>query len=84
MFGVPTEGPTNMYCDNEAVVKNCSTPESTLNIKHHSISYHFNREAVAAGIIWIAWEQTATNLADGFTKLMTRDQREDIFDRIMY
>ena len=84
MFGVPIEGPTNMYCDNEAVVKNCSTPESTLNKKHHSISYHFNREAVAAGIIRIAWEQTATNLADGFTKLMTHAQREDIFDRIMY
>ena len=23
MFGVPIEGPTNIFCDNEAVYKNC-------------------------------------------------------------
>ena len=36
MFGVPIEGPTNIFCDNEAVYKNCSIPESTLRKKHHS------------------------------------------------
>ena len=29
MFGAPIEGGTNIYCDNEAVYKNCSIPEST-------------------------------------------------------
>ena len=45
MLGVPIEGPTKIYCDNEAVCRNCSTPESTLKKKHHSIVYHRNREA---------------------------------------
>ena len=27
MYGIPMEGATNMFCDNEAVYKNASTPE---------------------------------------------------------
>ena len=49
MFGVPIDGPTNMFCDNKAVYKNASMPESQLRKKHHSISYHMSREAVADG-----------------------------------
>jgi hypothetical protein len=51
MFGIPIDGPTNVYCDNEAVTKNTIFPESTLKKKHNSIAYHRAREAVAAGTI---------------------------------
>ena len=84
MFGVPIEGPTNVYCDNEAVTKNCSIPESTLKKKHHSIAYHRNREAVAAGTIRIAKEDTETNLADVFTKILGRIARNLKIDKFMY
>ena len=40
MFRVPIEGPTDMFCDNEAVYKNYSAPESVLHKKHHSIDCH--------------------------------------------
>ena len=40
MFGVPLEGPTNIFCDNESVFKNASIPDSTLKKKHTSICYH--------------------------------------------
>jgi hypothetical protein len=30
MFGIPIEGPTNIFCNNEAVTKNAIHPESTL------------------------------------------------------
>ena len=33
MFGIPIEGPTNMFCNNEAVYKNASTLELTLKKK---------------------------------------------------
>ena len=56
MFGIPIDGPANVFCNNKAVVKNCSTPESTLKKKHHSIAYYRNREAVASGLIRIAKE----------------------------
>jgi hypothetical protein len=40
MFGVPIDGPTNVFCDNTAVCKNMRRPQSTLTKKHHSIAYH--------------------------------------------
>ena len=73
-----------MFCDNEAVYKNVSTPESTLKKKNVSICYHKCREAVAAGIVRIAKEGTATNLSDLFTKLMSQFQRESLLDRFTY
>ena len=84
MFGVPIEGPTNIYCDNEAVCRNCSTPESTLKKKHHSIAYHRNREAVAAGTCRITKEATETNLSDLFMKILSKVQREVLLDRFPY
>ena len=60
MFGVPIEGPTNVFCDNEAVTKNVIFPESTLKKKHNAIAYHRTRKAVAAGTIRVTkgrrWE----------------------------
>jgi hypothetical protein len=84
MFGVEIDGPTDIFCDNEAAVKNCSNPESTLKKKHHSIAYHCNREAVASETVRITKEGTETNLADLFTKVMGHSQREPILDRVMY
>ncbi len=69
-FGIPLTGPTNVFCDNNAVVLNVSTPESTLTKKHNAINYHIIREAVAAGIIRVGKEDTLTNIADVFTKLV--------------
>ena len=69
MFGIPVEGPANVYCDNQALTKNTQTPESTLKKKHYSIAYHRCCEAVAAGTIRIAKQGTKKNLADLFTKV---------------
>ena len=71
MFGVPIYGAANVYCDNEAVCKNTSIPESVLKKKHHSIAYHRCREAVASKTIRIAKQGTDKNLADLFTKVLT-------------
>jgi hypothetical protein len=70
MMGVEVDGPTNVFCDNDSVVKNATRPESTLKKKHNAIAYHRTREAQAAGIIRIAKEDGKTNLADLFTKLL--------------
>jgi hypothetical protein len=51
MFGVPIDGPTNVFCDNIGVLKNTTIPESMLAKKHIAINYHAVREAVAAKII---------------------------------
>ena len=84
MFGVPLEQPTNIFCDNEAVTKNTTLPESTLKKKHHSIAYHRCREAVAAGTVRVAKEGTQTNLSDLFTKLLPQPRREELLDKFTY
>ena len=70
MMGIPVDGATNVFCDNESVFKNATRPESTLKKKHNAIAYHRTREAVAAGIVRIAWEDGRFNIADVLTKLM--------------
>jgi hypothetical protein len=51
MIGIPLDGKTSVFCDNEGVVKNATSPESSLKKKHTAICYHRCREALAAGFI---------------------------------
>lgn len=74
MFGIPIEGPTNVFCDSEAVTKNAIHPESTLKKKHNSIAYCRTREAVAASSIRVTKEDGKTNLADALMKLLPCDR----------
>ena len=84
MFGVPIEATTNVFCENESVYKNVSTPESVLKKKHHSIAYHRWSEAVAVLTICISKELTATNLSDLFTKKLPQFFREKLLDWFTY
>ena len=84
MFGVPIDGSTNVYCDNEAVYQNTVIPESTLKKKHHSIAYHRCREAVAAKTVRVAKQGTTKNLSDLFTKLLSAQRRKFILERFTY
>ena len=84
MFGIPIDGSTNIYCDNEAVYQNTVIPESTLKKKHHSIAYHRCREAVAAKTIRVAKQGTKKNLADLFTKVLTTMRRDFLLERFTY
>ena len=70
MMGVPINGPTNGFCDNESVVKNSTIPHSMLKKKHNAIAYHRCREAVAANAIRIAHERGTNNLSDVLTKFL--------------
>ena len=85
MFGVPIDGPANIFCDNNGVVKNTTIPESMLAKKHHNaINYHMVREVVAAKIIRVGKEDGMTNLADLLTKVLTADRRRAFCRHIMY
>ena len=84
MFGVPIEGPTNVYCDNEAIVNNSTKPESTLKKKHNAIAYHRVRGAVAANTIHIAKEPSETNIADMLTKCLTGQALTDMCSRVLW
>ena len=70
MFGIPIDGPIDIYCDNKGVVKNASIPESRLQKKHNLVCYHQVREAAATEICQVAKEDGKTNPADLMTKMM--------------
>ena len=84
MMGIPIDGPTNMFCDNKAVVRNSTMPESTVKKKHVAICYHRVQEACALGMIQIAKEDGATNLADMLTKGLPGPQLRDLIRQILY
>ena len=56
MFGVPLDGPADVFCDNLGLVMNTSKPEYTLQKKHNAINYHAVREAAVAGILIVGKE----------------------------
>jgi hypothetical protein len=84
MFGIPINGPTNVFCDNEAVVVNASHAESTLKRKHTSIAYHRCREAQAAGYVRIGFEEGKNNPADILTKLLPGPRMRELLRRLFY
>jgi hypothetical protein len=84
MMGVQVDGPTNVFCDNESVVKNSTKPESTLKKKHNAIAYHRVREAQAAGIVRIAKEDGETNLADVLTKCLPGPRLRELCSRVLW
>ena len=83
-FGIPITGPCSVFCDNMAVVKNTSIQESILAKKHNAINYHIIREAVAAGMIRIGKEDTNTNIANAFTKLMPFSRKFNLLCPFMW
>ena len=48
MFGVPIDGPMNVFCDNCSVFKNLSILDLMLMKKHNAINYH----AMRSGCSW--------------------------------
>ena len=56
MMGVPVKGPTNIYCDNEAVVGNSSMAKSTWKKKHLSACYHKTCETYAKGAVHTGYD----------------------------
>ena len=80
MFGVPIDGATSVYCNNQSVMKNATVPASTISEKHNSICYHLVRESVASGWISIAWIKSQDNLADLITKVLPWVTRNVLID----
>lgn len=85
MLGVPIDDePSKVFCDNQAVVLNTSEFSSTLAKKHNSVAYHMARWHVAARIIEVYWVETNQNLADAFTKRLSKHKRDELFGNISY
>ena len=67
-FGVPIEGPSWMFGDNQSVVTSSTIPHSALQKRWNALSYHKVREAIASG--WLRFEHVpgTENCSDILTK----------------
>ena len=52
--------------------------------KHNAVNCHAVGEAVAAGIMRVAKEPTETNLADLFTKALSRIRRNELLANMVW
>ena len=83
MLGVPLEGECAVFCDNNSVVLNVK-PESALKKKHVAVNWHRVREAIAAGTIKVAKENTLTNLSDILTKCLNGVRLRELIAYILW
>ena len=83
-FGIPVDGPADVYADNESMVKCTRDFDTTLNKKHNAISYHYCRQAVAAEVIRTGKVHTDFNIADPYTKALTAPKRNTLFHSWTY
>ena len=82
LFGVPIDGPCNIFCDNDAVVRTDMRVETTLKKNDLSIAFHKTREVVVCGIILVLFERSGSKLSDLFTKVLATIDRKRIMSYI--
>ena len=79
MMGIPVEGPTCIYGDNQSVLANTTIPDSILKKKSQSIAYHFVCEGVARDEWRISYVNTHENEADLLTKQLPHGEKRNGF-----
>jgi hypothetical protein len=67
-LGVPIRQKSYMFGDNQAVVRNSSIPQSSLNKRHNALAYHRVREMIAAKVLGYYWIDGSSNPADIVSK----------------
>ena len=67
-LGVPVEGRSYMFGDNESVVTSGTVPHSALKKRHCALSYHRVREAIASDMLDFIHMRSEDNPADILSK----------------
>ena len=67
-LGVPIQGRSYMFGDNESVVNSSSTPDAKLHKRHTALSFHRVREAVASNMLAFLYIEGSKNPADILSK----------------
>jgi hypothetical protein len=67
-MGLPIDGPSWMYGDNQSVLTSSTIPHSLLSKRHNALSYHRVREAIAKKIFYFCKIDGSQNPADCLTK----------------
>ncbi|KAE8692320.1 hypothetical protein F3Y22_tig00110840pilonHSYRG00040 [Hibiscus syriacus] len=71
-LGVKSPDDPVVWCDNTSAVALSANPVYHAKSKHVDLDIHFVREKVAAGCLRVSYVPTGFQLADGFTKPLTK------------
>ena len=78
----PCVSPTVLYIDNQSAIQIVKNPAFHKRTKHIDVQYHFVREKYECGVITVKYIDTKAQLADIFTKALTREPHEFLCKRI--
>ena len=83
-FGVPIDGRTWMFGDNESVITSSTIPHSVLKKRHNALSYHRVREAIAANIMHFLHLDGSENCADVLTKIQSHTKIWPLIEPLLF
>nr|GEW22573.1 copia protein [Tanacetum cinerariifolium] len=72
----------HMYCDSKAAIAISCNPVQHYRTKHIDVRYHFLKEKVGKGIIELFFIKTEYQLADLFTKALSKDKFKYLVRRL--
>ena len=78
----PFASTSTIFTDNQAAISISHHPEFHSRTKHINIAHHFLRDLISQGTINTVYVNTRDNLADIFTKGLSKDLHEDLTARI--
>nr|GFA32361.1 hypothetical protein [Tanacetum cinerariifolium] len=71
-----------MYCDNKSAISLCCNNVQHSRSKHIDIRYHFIKEHVENGVIELYFVNTEYQLADIFSKALSRERIEFLINKL--
>ncbi|KAL3746544.1 hypothetical protein ACJRO7_015497 [Eucalyptus globulus] len=71
-IGISLQSPTSLFCDNRSSISLTANPILHARTKHIEVDFHFVREKVSSGSIRVQYISTHLQLADIFTKSLSR------------
>ena len=83
-LGVPIEGRSWMFGDNESTVNSASKPEAKLHKRHVALSFHRVREAIAANIVSFIHIKGSINPADIVSKHWGYQQVRELIRTLLF
>ena len=67
-LGFPQKNPADLFVDNQSAIRLANNPEFHQRSKHVDIKYHYIRDIIMHGDIYIHWCHTSEQTTNIFTK----------------
>ena len=81
-LGIPLTAPPSLFCDNLSALQLTVNPVFHARTKHIQLDYHFVREKVAQGTLITRYVPSSNQLADIFTKPLSRPSFHDLRNKL--